>query len=130
MEAAYQNSNGRIMIRIMRIVRQLLNQCEKIMDEFIVHHSQVVDSKSFHTRHLVHKLQKKAMQTRVLISAAIDQLQESGEASLVHHAREHGLILAPVEEKKRNNSVQRPSLIFLKQAVDNLGANIVFVGLE
>jgi hypothetical protein len=116
----------------MCIIRQLLNQGKKVVDEFVVYHGQVVDPESFHTRHLIHELQKKSVQPRILVmfSATIDKLQQSRKAGLVHHAREHVVVLAAVEQKQTNYGMQRPRIVFLQQTIDNLGANIVLIVLE
>ena len=70
----------------MNIVRHLLNQAEQVVDKAIVDHLQVIDTKPLHTRHLVHELQQKSMQTRICVSTAIDELKEAGEACLAYQA--------------------------------------------
>jgi hypothetical protein len=114
----------------MNIVRHLLNQAEQVVDKAIVDHLQVIDSKPLHTRHLVHELQQKSMQTRIRVSTAIDELKEAGEAGLAHHAGKHGLVLATIEQEEAGDGVERSDLVLLEEAVDDLGADIFLVGLE
>jgi hypothetical protein len=74
-------------------------------------------------------LQKESVQPWILalVSATIDKLQQSREASLIHHARKHGVILAAVEQEQTNYGMQRSCLVFLQQTIDDLGANIILV---
>lgn len=120
------------MVRVMGIIRKLLDQGEKVVNKFVVHLGQVVEPESLHTRHLVHELQKKPVQTRILLLVAltIDKLQQPGKAGLVHHAREHRIILATVKQKQTDYGMQRPCLVFLQQTIDDLGANVVLVFME
>lgn len=118
------------MVGVMNIVRHLLNQAEQVVDKTIVDHLQVIYSKPLHTRHLVHELQQEPMQTRILISTTIDQLQEAGEAGFAHHAGKHGLVLAAIEEEEAGDGVERSDLVLLEEAVDDLVADVFLVGLK
>lgn len=85
----YQNSDRRVVIRILHVIGYALDDPEQIVDEAVIHQHQVVELQPLHARHLVHQLQQQAMQARVLvILASVNQLQQPWEARVLDHARE------------------------------------------
>ena len=66
----HKNSDGRVVIRILHIIRYALDDAKQIVDEAVIHQHQVVELQTLNARHLVHQLQQQAVQTRVLVFLA------------------------------------------------------------
>lgn len=90
----------------MYIVRDTLNDSEQAVGKVVVDQHQLLWLQPLHARHLVHELQQKTVQARVLvISPRCYQLQESRETSLLNHARIDGLVIVPIQQQQRRDGV-------------------------
>lgn len=121
------------MIRIVHIVRDILDNPKQVVNKRIIHHQDVVSSQSLHPRHLVHELQQESLQPWVVLRAlspAIDQLQQPWKACLINHSREQRLLAMTVEEQQTRYCRQRPRIVLLQEAVYNLCADIRRVRLK
>lgn len=112
------------------LVGHFFDEPEQVRDESVIHLHQVLHSQSLNTRHLVHEVQQVAVQAWVNMLAAIDQLKQSGEASLVDHAGKRGLILTTIQQQEAGDGVQRPRLVLLEQAVYDLRTDVFLVSTE
>jgi hypothetical protein len=100
-------------IGIADIVGKPLDDLEQIGNKAIIHVQKVLSAQTLHPRHLVHDLQKQAMQSRIVVTASIDQLNQSREAVLVDHARKRCLLRATIKKQEAGDDMQRPRLVFL-----------------
>ena len=100
------------------------------MNKFIIHSLYVIPTQSLHTRHFVHELQQESVQARIVISATVNQLEQSREARFVDHAREQRLLVVAVEKQKARYGRQRTRLVLLKKAVYDLLPHVVLMVAE
>lgn len=129
------------MIRIINIVRQILNDIKEALDEFIIHENcttlqstnnpvhnnttqeeekrtQILNLDPLNPRHLIHQIHQQSMQPRrdllfLLPIPRLQQLQQPGEqALLIHHPKRH-VMLSTVKEQERYDEVKSRRVVIL-----------------
>jgi hypothetical protein len=101
------------------------------MYKVIVDQCQVFRRKPLYTRHLIHELQQESMEARVIIRvSAANQLQKARKTCFLDHVRKRRLVRVAVEQEHAYYGVERPGLVLLQQAIDELLADILLVPLK
>ena len=89
--------------------------------------TQVVEGQSLYPGHVAEQLEQQAVQARVVVLVALDQVEQTGEGGLSLHHVKDGFIAAAVVEQDGRDNVQDGGMFLLQQTVDELAAHVVLV---
>lgn len=118
------------MIRVIGVVGQLFDELEQVDDKGVVDGGQVVERQALDPRHVAEQLEQQAVQARVVVLVALDEVEQAGEGAFGQHHVECGLVAAAVVEQDGRDDVQHLGIFLLdvQKGVNSCGGGEGWAG--